>query len=164
MIHQVINSFLSLILSLTKKTVSPPRYSAIFYDKLVKLRKYKNFCLSALAVTSDDGNQLIVYVHSKLMIVDQKWFTIGSANFVDISFEKDHTEVNISVWDEPTARNLFNTLILEHIDENVSNMSGKEALSLFTELALQNRVKFFNKAKLKGHAFAINPETYALEL
>lgn len=29
-----------------------------------------------------------IYVHSKLCIVDGVWFTVGSANLVDISFEK----------------------------------------------------------------------------
>ncbi len=56
------------------------------------------------------------------MIVDQTFFTVGSANFVDISLEKDHTELNVSVWDEKVARNFLEKLFMEHLGKDISRM------------------------------------------
>jgi hypothetical protein len=42
-----------------------------------------------------------VVPRSQVAIVDGEWFTGGSANLVDLSMEKDHTELNISVWTSP---------------------------------------------------------------
>jgi phosphatidylserine/phosphatidylglycerophosphate/cardiolipin synthase-like enzyme len=39
-----------------------------------------------------------IYVHSKLMIVDSVFLTLGSANVVDLSMDKDHSELNVSLW------------------------------------------------------------------
>jgi phosphatidylserine/phosphatidylglycerophosphate/cardiolipin synthase-like enzyme len=50
----------------------------------------------------------------QLAIVDGEWFTGGSANLVDLSMEKDHTELNISVWDQATAMRLLTDLSHEH--------------------------------------------------
>ena len=50
----------------------------------------------------------------QVAIVDGEWFTGGSANLVDLSMEKDHTELNISVWDKPAARRFLADLVHEH--------------------------------------------------
>lgn len=64
--------------------------------------------------TASQGNSNHIYVHSKLMIVDDEWFTLGSANFVDISWKKDHTELNFAVWDPTVASQLRRDLFAEH--------------------------------------------------
>ena len=45
------------------------------------LGAYSNFTLAGLAGIGDDGERKYVYVHSKLMLVDDEWATIGSCNF-----------------------------------------------------------------------------------
>lgn len=57
-----------------------------------------------------------LYVHSKLMIVDDACVTIGSANLVDLSLNKDHTEMNASCWD----RYITLLLLREWIDNLMS--------------------------------------------
>lgn len=49
-----------------------------------------------------------------MAIVDGEWYTGGSANLVDLSLEKDHTELNISVWDKPGALRFLADLCKEH--------------------------------------------------
>jgi hypothetical protein len=56
------------------------------------------------------------------MIVDQQFVAIGSANFVDISFQKDHTELNVSSWDESFANTLLYQLLREHLGFDLSSM------------------------------------------
>ena len=59
------------------KTTDPPRYSKIFLEKFPKLASFSNFCLAALGVKTDEGTLEHIYVHSKLMIVDKSWYTLG---------------------------------------------------------------------------------------
>jgi phosphatidylserine/phosphatidylglycerophosphate/cardiolipin synthase-like enzyme len=44
-----------------------------------------------------------VYVHSKLMIVDDAWMTVGSANLEKRSLERD-SELNVTCWDADVVR------------------------------------------------------------
>ena len=55
-----------------------------------------------------------IYVHSKLLIVDDKWITIGSAN-TDKNGFKDSTEVNVGITSSSLARELRIRLWSEHI-------------------------------------------------
>lgn len=56
---------------------------------------------------------LPVYVHAKLMIVDDAWATIGSCNLHAYSLG-GHAEMNASIWDETVARNLRQRLLRQH--------------------------------------------------
>ena len=55
-----------------------------------------------------------IYVHSKLLIVDDKWIAIGSAN-TDKNGFKDSTEVNIGITSSSLAKELRLRLWYEHI-------------------------------------------------
>ena len=55
-----------------------------------------------------------IYVHSKLLIVDDKWITIGSAN-TDKNGFKDSTEVNIGITSSSLAKELRIRLWAEHL-------------------------------------------------
>ena len=55
-----------------------------------------------------------IYVHSKLLIVDDKWITIGSAN-TDKNGFKDSTEVNIGITSSSLAKKLRMRLWYEHL-------------------------------------------------
>lgn len=69
-------------------------------------------------------------MHSKLAIVDDHWMSIGSANFVDISFRKDHSELCVAVWDPVVVKQLRVRLFLEHTAVDVSNMDGTESMEV----------------------------------
>jgi phosphatidylserine/phosphatidylglycerophosphate/cardiolipin synthase-like enzyme len=56
-----------------------------------------------------------VYVHAKIVIVDDRWLTLGSANLNEHSMFND-TEMNIVVADESLARALRLRLWSEHLE------------------------------------------------
>lgn len=78
-----------------------------------------------------------IYVHSKLLIVDDKWITIGSAN-IDKNGFKDSTEVNVGITSSSLAKQLRKRLWAEHTGllENTMNMTNTY-LSKCPEMARQ---------------------------
>jgi phosphatidylserine/phosphatidylglycerophosphate/cardiolipin synthase-like enzyme len=56
-----------------------------------------------------------VYVHSKITIVDDRWFTVGSANLNEHSLFND-TEMNVVVNEPALARDTRERLFAEHLD------------------------------------------------
>lgn len=70
--------------------------------------------LGLLADGARAGEYAAVYCHSKVMVVDDVWLTIGSANLDDGSLESS-TELNLSVVDAASARALRGTLLREHL-------------------------------------------------
>jgi cardiolipin synthase A/B len=73
------------------------------FDGLEALARYPKFRLAGLPV----------YVHAKLMIVDDAWATIGSCNLHAYSLG-GHSEMNASIWDEAVARDLGDRLRRAH--------------------------------------------------
>ena len=57
----------------------------------------------------------LVYVHAKIGIVDDRWFTIGSANLNERSMFND-SEVNVVSLDERLARDTRLRLWAEHLE------------------------------------------------
>ena len=142
------------------KNTPPPQYAEIFLDSLPKLKKYSNFLLTGL-ITDDQKEFRHVYVHSKLAIVDRKFLTLGSANLVDLSFDRDHTELNVGVWDEEVASQLQTQLIEEHTNLDTSQLSAKNLFETLKAVATNNRELYLaGKLGLKGNLFAIDPEKY----
>jgi phosphatidylserine/phosphatidylglycerophosphate/cardiolipin synthase-like enzyme len=76
------------------------------------LARRPNFLLAGLVRRSEDGGLRNVYVHDKLMIVDDEWVTIGSANVHQPSLH-GNAEMNASVWDPVFARALRVELFAE---------------------------------------------------
>ncbi|HTR87701.1 MAG TPA: phosphatidylserine/phosphatidylglycerophosphate/cardiolipin synthase family protein [Reyranella sp.] len=74
-----------------------------FLEGLEALGRHPNFRLAGLPV----------YVHSKLMIVDEVWATVGSCNLHSNSLG-GHSEMNASIWDETVARDLRERLRRMH--------------------------------------------------
>jgi len=75
----------------------------VLLDGVEALGHYPNFRLSGLPV----------YVHCKLMIVDEAWATIGSCNLHANSLG-GHSEMNASIWDASVALDLRERLRREH--------------------------------------------------
>ena len=68
----------------------------------------------------------IVYVHSKVGIVDDRWLTVGSANLNAHSLLND-TEVNIVTHDERIARATRLRLWGEHLERDEPDIAGSPA-------------------------------------
>jgi phosphatidylserine/phosphatidylglycerophosphate/cardiolipin synthase-like enzyme len=73
-----------------------------------------------------------IYLHSKLLIVDDKWIAIGSAN-TDKNGFKDSTEVNLGITSRSLARELRIRLWSEHIGllEKTGGLTRKELANSF---------------------------------
>ena len=68
----------------------------------------------------------IVYVHSKIGIVDDRWLTVGSANLNAHSLLND-TEMNIVTHDETIARATRLRLWSEHLEREERDIEGNPA-------------------------------------
>jgi phosphatidylserine/phosphatidylglycerophosphate/cardiolipin synthase-like enzyme len=143
--------------------LSESQYAVAFLEKIPQLKSYENFSLCGLAVNFNNGYQS-VYVHSKFMIVDDEWFTCGSANLVDLSLEKDHTELNASVWSTSEATSLRHRLFEEHVGVNVSSLTPKESFEVFQKRARENAALLAAKKELICHAYEMDPDTYGTVL
>lgn len=65
--------------------------------------------------SKDIYNYKDVYVHAKLFIVDDEWYSIGSANISYQSLRTD-SEINVAVWDRDGAKKLRQDLWKEHLE------------------------------------------------
>jgi phosphatidylserine/phosphatidylglycerophosphate/cardiolipin synthase-like enzyme len=135
-----------------------PRLQALF-GPLDALRGHENFTLAAIASHDGPGAYHDVYVHAKILLVDDAWATIGSTNVADRSFFGD-TELNASFWDADSVRALRATLLGEHLGRDTGGLDDRAALQLFRELARENRARRERGALLDGLAFAVDPARY----
>lgn len=132
-----------------------------YFDKLAALGRYPRFTLAAISASRGNGHYQEIYVHSKILLVDDCWATIGSANVADRSFRHD-TELNASVWHAPTVRGLRDALMSEHLGRSTADLDDREALDLFAGIARANRDRRLCWESLEGLAYAIEPSDYGL--
>jgi phosphatidylserine/phosphatidylglycerophosphate/cardiolipin synthase-like enzyme len=101
-----------------KSLVDPSGYwTAHTLDLIREVRP--EFQLTRLVVWAHDADERLVFqdvdVHAKIMIVDDVWLTVGSANIHDRGFQSEG-ELNIVVLDKPLARDLRLRLMAEHLE------------------------------------------------
>jgi cardiolipin synthase len=136
--------------------------AALFFDALATLGARPNFTLAALASSDARGGLQDVYVHAKMMLVDDVWATVGSANILQRSFHAD-TELNASVWHPATVRALRTDLLAEHLAIDTGEIDLATALRTFAERARTNRTARGRGTPLQGLAWALEPAGYGLE-
>jgi phosphatidylserine/phosphatidylglycerophosphate/cardiolipin synthase-like enzyme len=105
-----------------------------------------------------DGSRGDVYVHGKLMLVDDVFATIGSTNFAERSF-RTQTEMNVSFQDAAAVKALRCDLFDEHLARDTSALDAAEAVRLFASIARKNAQR--RDTAWQGIAFALDPATYA---
>ncbi len=133
--------------------------AAFFFDELAALGSHENFTLAAIAGSRGDGHYEEIYVHAKIMLVDDAWATIGSANVAERSFHRD-TELNASFWHEPTVRGLREELLAEHLGGDTAGLGARDALRRFREVARANADRRTLWQPLEGLAYALDPREY----
>lgn len=118
------------------------------------LRASKNVHVMSLASSILKGRTYKwndIYIHAKLMMVDDRWLTIGSANISHQSFDS-HSEMNISVWsDNPNPKeNLIKDLrfklwseYLRCSKDYIENLTIDEAFKLFEKTLRENKIERF---------------------
>lgn len=136
---------------------------ADFLNSRDALGAYENFTLVGLAGLTEDGRRAGVYVHAKLMIVDDAWATIGSANLHPYSL-LGNAEINASVADPEFARALRRQLLAEHLGQDAGERDDRAALRLLRSVALANRRrKDAGDPAWRGLAFWLDVRTYGSE-
>jgi phosphatidylserine/phosphatidylglycerophosphate/cardiolipin synthase-like enzyme len=132
-----------------------------FFDRLAALAAFDNFTLLGIAAPQSDGRLESVYVHAKIMMVDDCWATIGSCNIASQSFFCD-TELNAAIWDEDFTRALRAELLREHLGIDTSRMEDRDAMRLYRQAARENAQRRHRGEKMNGLAFALDPAMYGM--
>ncbi len=125
--------------------------------ELSDLAAYDSFTLAGITGLGDDGKRNPVWIHSKLMLVDGEWGTVGSCNLHRYSLF-GNCEMNAAFWDQETARTLLAELLYEHLNKDISGLDDRAALQLFGKIARSNRRLFENgDGRWQGLAFSLLP-------
>lgn len=78
-----------------------------------------DFQLTVLYAWGRDAHERLVWeeidVHAKIMVIDDVWLTVGSANINDRGF-KTEGELNLVVLDKRLGKNLRKRLMAEHLE------------------------------------------------
>jgi phosphatidylserine/phosphatidylglycerophosphate/cardiolipin synthase-like enzyme len=131
-----------------------------FLDARSALGGYDHFTLAGIAGLDAYGERQNVYVHAKLMLVDDAWATIGSGNLHGYSLFGS-TEMNASIWDAAFVRALRCELFAEHLGLDTSHLDDLAALRLYRRIAGENRRKReAGESRWQGLAFALDPATW----
>jgi len=163
-LHRALQRGVEVVLLVPAEPDGLMRYVAAssqsFLEAWTQLGEFKNFTLSGIARLSDDGQRKSIYVHDKLMLVDDAWATVGSCNLHSFSIF-GNGEMNASFRD-PEAVHMFRCeLFQEHLDQDTSHMDDREALRYFRKVALENRERFkVGNTACQGLTFAIDPASY----
>jgi phosphatidylserine/phosphatidylglycerophosphate/cardiolipin synthase-like enzyme len=131
-----------------------------FFEQIEKLGQYDTFTLAGIAAPTRDGERSHVYVHAKIMLVDDEWATIGSCNLHANSLF-GHSEMNAAIWDPAWVSALRCELLREHLDEDTAQMNSSTALQRFRQIARDNDARRqVGKRDWQGLAFDIDPRQY----
>jgi cardiolipin synthase A/B len=138
--------------------VKPDRASTV--AARATLGQYENFTLAGIAALGVDGERLAIYVHAKLMLVDDEWATVGSCNLHRYSLF-GNSEMNVAFRDPSAVRSMRVALFLEHLAEDTSGMDDRSALRLFRKIALENRARADAGIHAwRGLAFSLDVDSY----
>lgn len=131
-----------------------------FFDSFDALANHERFTLAGIAAPGADGALQNIYVHAKAAVIDDAWVTIGSCNIGARSFFGD-TELNVSFWSPDVARRFRVDLLEEHLVQDTSGLTDREAFALYREQARENASLRAQDRAMRGLAFAIDPRRYA---
>ncbi|MBX3010268.1 MAG: phosphatidylserine/phosphatidylglycerophosphate/cardiolipin synthase family protein [Caldilineaceae bacterium] len=138
--------------------VSPDRLA--FLAERARLATYENFTLCGIAGLDDEGRRQPVYVHSKLMLIDDEWATVGSCNLHHYSLF-GNSELNAAFFDPATVHAMRVALFQEYLAVDTAAMADRSALRLLRQIADENRQRHVdNDPNWQGLAFRLTMATY----
>lgn len=130
------------------------------FDQVAALGRHANFTLAGIAAPNARSERSNIYVHSKIMLVDDAWATIGSCNLHSNSLS-GHTEMNAAFWDAGVVRELRCQLLSEHLGLETAHLDDRAALRQYRRVALANSDrKARGDGEWQGLAFALVPAAY----
>ena len=131
-----------------------------FLKARTRLGTYPNFMLAGIAGIGVDGRRKPIYVHAKLMLIDDEWATVGSCNLHRFSLF-GNGEVNAAFREPTIVRNLRCELFREHTELDTKGLDDRTALDLFRKVARANRIRFEAGDQLwQGLAFELDLAAY----
>ena len=131
------------------------------FEGVELLGRHPNFLLAGIAGRDARGHDPL-YVHAKLMIVDDAWATIGSCNLHAFSLN-GHCEMNASIWDEAVARDLLRRLVSRRVGEDTASLDDRAALGLYRRVGDDNCRRMERGEPLReGLAVTLQPDRYGL--
>jgi cardiolipin synthase A/B len=131
------------------------------FEGIEALGRHPNFLMAGLA--GPDGSvRDPIYVHAKLMLVDDAWATIGSCNLHRFSLA-GHTEMNAAIWDASLVGALRRRLFAQHLGAAPAGLAQRAAFQRYVEQARENRRRLELGDILQPRAvLALDPERYAV--
>jgi phosphatidylserine/phosphatidylglycerophosphate/cardiolipin synthase-like enzyme len=164
-LDQALSSGVTVVLLLpavpviTSPAVMTPERLA-FLEARAALAAYDNFSLCGIAGLGADGHRKPVYVHAKLMLIDDEWATVGSCNLHHYSLF-GNGELNAAFRDPVSVRAMRVALFQEHLAVPTATMDDTDALRLFRRIASENRQRHEQgDPNWQGLAFSLNVTTY----
>jgi cardiolipin synthase A/B len=134
----------------------------LFYETRAALSSYDNFTLAGIAGLGFDGTRKPVWVHSKLMLIDDVWATVGSANLHRWSMF-GNAELNATIYSPETVRAFRVALFEEHLALDTSSMESVVALRQFKKIAHANKEKQLNgNHAWQGLAVTLDISSYGI--
>lgn len=131
-----------------------------FLVERARLATYDNFTLCGIAGLSADGERKPVYVHAKLMLIDDEWATVGSCNLHHYSLF-GNGELNVAFCDATSVQAMRVALCQEHLATDTSALDDVAALRLFRRVADENRERHARRdPHWQGLAFRLDVATY----
>lgn len=125
-----------------------------------RLALHRGFALCGIAGLDADGRRAPVYVHAKLMLIDDAWATVGSCNLHRYSLF-GNGELNVAFHDPATVSAMRIALLGEHLEVDTSALNDIAALRLFRDVASANRRRHDQaRADWQGLAITLDPATY----
>ena len=109
----------------------------LLFDQVTRLDLYERFALVGIAALNPQGERRDIYVHAKVMLVDDVWATIGSCNLHTNSLS-GHTEMNASISDPAVVRPLRCALLAEHLGLTTAHLDARATLQLYRSIAQEN--------------------------
>jgi cardiolipin synthase A/B len=137
-----------------------PPERQVFLELRATLGAYDHFTLAGIAGLGNDGRRKPVWIHSKLILVDDTWATIGSANLHRYSMF-GNAELNAAIFSSQVVRGFRIELFKEHLALDTSELDGVAALRLFKQIAAANQVRLLHKDHAwQGLAVTLDVATY----
>lgn len=131
------------------------------FEGVELLGRHPNFVFAGIA-GRDAHDPDPLYVHAKLMIVDDAWATIGSCNLHAYSLT-GHCEMNASIWDGTVAHDLLRQLIALRVGRSADLLDDRAAFGLLRQVGDDNRRRMACGEPLReGLAITLLPERYGL--
>lgn len=132
----------------------------VFLEQLGAFGRHERFTLAGIAGRSTASGRHDVYVHSKVMLIDDAWATIGSCN-LHAGSAFGNSELNVTFWDPAVVRALRCKLLDEHLGQDTANLDDHSALREYGRIARENRRRRdVGDPEWQGLAFSLDPATY----